>query len=326
MRRITPIPAALIALAAPAAAMADGGAKQFIPSAHENGDGTVTLPLHRGTSGGHDVWFVVLDASTSNGAAAFGANRSNKLANAPGTAAVQRVTVNGGVIDFPATVDFAPVRRVVPGPAGFPPATADPGAIGDPGYSPLIELPDGTILNAPQIANATGVADKALALDTVRGTVVYKETDGFARGNAVKYVSTDASLDVAAAIEDVTYAPPLNVAPFAAGGGTASARAELDAFVNGATGAADPQRQGLNSALLDGLDPLNVLAWTPNQGRYSPLWDVHLAAWSAAAGGTGSNARQRRLAHGEALAAAGMVTAPPGERFGPSGIIVDCPI
>src|SRR4051812_26851736 len=87
MRRIIPILAALIALAAPAAAMADGGAKQFIPSAHENGDGTVTLPLHRGTSGGHDVWFVVLDASTSNGAAAFGANRSNKLANARGTAA-----------------------------------------------------------------------------------------------------------------------------------------------------------------------------------------------------------------------------------------------
>src|SRR3954466_1030022 len=279
MRRIIPILAALIALASPAAAMADGGAKQFIPSAHENGDGTVTLPLHRGTSGGHDVWFVVLDASTSDGAAAFGANRSNKLANARGTAAVQKVTVNGGVIDFPATVDFAPVRRVAPGPTGFPPAIAEPGAVGEPGYSPLIELPDGTILNAPQIANASGAADKALALDTVHGTVVYKETDGFARGNAVKYVSTDASLDVAAAIEDVTYAPALNAAPFAGGDGTDSARAELDAFVNGATGAPNAQRQGLNSALLGGLDPLNVLAWTPNQGRYSPVGDVPLPAW-----------------------------------------------
>src|SRR4051812_9942405 len=117
MRRIIPILAALIALAAPAAAMADGGAKQFIPSAHENGDGTVTLPLHRGTSGGHDVWFVVLDASTSNGAAAFGANRSNKLANARGTAAVQKVTANGGEIHIPATHDISHLRLGAPGSA-----------------------------------------------------------------------------------------------------------------------------------------------------------------------------------------------------------------
>src|SRR3954449_6866772 len=202
MRRIIPILAALIALAAPAAAMADGGAKQFIPSAHENGDGTVTLPLHRGTSGGHDVWFVVLDASTSNGAAAFGANRSNKLANARGTAAVQKVTVKGGVIDFPATVDFAPVRRVVPGPAGFPPAVADPGAVGEPGYSPLIELPDGTVLNAPQIANDTGRADKVVALDPSAGAVLYRETNGESRTHAVRYASFDASNPIAAALEN----------------------------------------------------------------------------------------------------------------------------
>ena len=322
MRRTIPILAALIALAAPAGAMADGGGKQFIPSAHENGDGTVTLPVHRGTSGGHDVWFVVLDASTSNGAAAWGANRSNKLANARGTAAVQKVTVNNGVINFPATVDFAPVRQVAPGPAGFPPAVAQPGAVGEPGYSPLIELPDGTILNAPQLANASGTADKVVALHPVSGTVVYKETNGFARGNAVKYVSTDASLDVAAALEDVTYAPALNAAPFAGGDGTDSARAELDAFVNGATGAANPQRQGLNSALLDGLDPLNVLAWTPNQGRYSPLWDVHLAAWAPGVAPT----RQTEVAAVEDLAEKGAITAPDGSPFAASGFIVDCPI
>src|SRR3954465_4992252 len=117
MRRTIPLIAALLALAAPAGAMADGGGgKQFIPSAHENGDGTVTLPLHRGTSGGHDVWFVVLDASTSGAAQAFGANRSNKLANARGTTAVQKVSVHSGVIDFPRTVDFSPDRAVTPGP------------------------------------------------------------------------------------------------------------------------------------------------------------------------------------------------------------------
>src|SRR5215210_3777070 len=118
MRRTIPLLAALLALAAPAGAMADGGGRTlFIPSAHENGDNTVTLPLHRGTSGGRDVWFIVLDASTSDAASAWGANRSNKLDNARGTGAVQKVTVRNGAIDFPHTVDFTPERVVTPGPA-----------------------------------------------------------------------------------------------------------------------------------------------------------------------------------------------------------------
>jgi hypothetical protein len=192
MRRTIPLIAALLALAAPAAAMADGGGRtQFIPSAHENGDNTVDLPLHHGTSRGRDVSFVVLDANTSNAAQAWGANRSNKLANAAGTGAVQHVTISrDGTIEFPASVNFAPDRVVVPGPTGFPPAAAAPGAVGEDGYSPLIELPGGTILNAPQLANATGQADKVVALDTAGGKVTYKETDGFARGKPVKYVST----------------------------------------------------------------------------------------------------------------------------------------
>jgi hypothetical protein len=324
MRRTIPLIAALLALAAPAAAMADGGGRtQFIPSAHENGDNTVDLPLHHGTSRGRDVWFVVLDANTSNAAQAWGANRSNKLANAAGTSAVQHVTISrDGTIEFPASVNFAPDRVVVPGPTGFPPAAAAPGAVGEDGYSPLIELPDGTILNAPQLANATGRADKVVSLDTAGGKVTYKETDGFARGKPVKYVSTEASLDVAAALEDVTYAPGLNAAPFAGGDGTDSARASLAAFVNGATGSNNPQRQGLNSAILDGLDPLNILAWTPNQGRYSPLWDVHLAAWAPGVAPT----RQTEFAKVADLGRDGTVTAPDGGPFGPSGFIVDCPI
>jgi hypothetical protein len=72
---------------------------------------------------------------------------------------------------------------------------------------------------------------------------------------------------------------PPDAAPFADGDGTDSARASLAAFVNGQTGAGNPERPGLNSAL-DGLDPLNTLAWTQNQGRYRPLWDDHLAMWA----------------------------------------------
>jgi hypothetical protein len=318
--------AALLLAAAPSALADSGSSTQFIRSAVVNADHTATLPLLRGTSGGQTVWYVVLDASTSNAADKYGANRSNKLANARGTSAVQKVSVHNGVIDFPATVDFRPDRKVVAGPTGFPPAVADPGAVGAPGYSPLVQLPDGTVLNAPQIANASGQADKVVAIDTAGGTVRYRLTDGFARGERVQYISTDASDAAVAALENSTWAPNLEKAPFPGGDGTDSARATLVAFVNGQTGAGNPQRQGLNSAILDGLDPLNVLAWKPNQGRYSPLWDVHPAQWSAAAVAKGANIAQTSVDAVEDLVQRGTITGPGGAPFGPADFVVDCPI
>jgi hypothetical protein len=314
------------ALIGASSASASGDRTQFIRSAVEHGDGTATFPLLRGTSHGRTVWFIVLDASTSNAADRYGANRAQKLANARGTAAVQKVREVNGTIDFPATVDFTPQREVTPGPTGFPPAVANPGAVGEPGYSPLIELPDGTVLNAPQIANDSGQADKIVSLNTGARTVRYRETDGFSRGSAVRYVSTDASDPTVATLENSTFAPALAESPFPGGDGTDSARATLVAFVNGQTGAGNPQRQGLNSALLDGLDPLNVLAWKPNQGRYSPLWDVHPAQWSAAAVAARANVRQTSVADVEDLVDEGVITGPGGATFGPADFVVDCPI
>lgn len=304
------------------------GHKLFIMSAVENPDGTATFPLYRGTSQGRTVCYIVLDSSDGKDARARGVNRSKKLANARGTSAVQKVSIVNDVVDFPATVDFtfAHARRVEPGPQGFPPSVAEPGAVGESGYSPLIELPDGTILNAPHIANDSGQADKVVELDTTGGTVTYRETDRVQGGKPVKYVSTDASNPVAAALEDVTFAPALDAAPFAGGDGTDSARATLAAFVNGQTGADNPQRQGLSSALLDGLDPLNVLRWNPDQGRYSPLWDVHLAEWSAQAIANGQNQRQMSFNDIRNLVEEGLITGPDGAPFGPSGFIVNCPI
>jgi hypothetical protein len=200
-------------LGAPAAMAGGGGRTLFIPSAKEQPDGTVILPLHRGTSHGNTVWYIVLVASDGEFAQTAGVSRAQKLANARGTAAVQKVRVVNGVIDFPATVDFRPVRMLTPGPLGFPPAAFNPGAVGEPGYTPLIELPDGTILDAPQIANDSGQADKIVALDTQGGHVTYRETDGFQGGNAVKYVSTEASDPLAATLENSTFAPQLNFAP-----------------------------------------------------------------------------------------------------------------
>lgn len=325
LRRACAAALALVALGA-LATTASAKSGVFISSAVENGDGTVALPLHHATSGGQDVWFVVLDASTGAAADRLGVNRSAKLANA-GPDAVEHVDATlddllAGRAELPATVDFAPLRQVVGDPlTGFPPAIAVPGARGRDGYSPLLALRDGTVLNAPQVANGTGRADKVVALDTAGGRVVYRETNGFQGGRPVRYVSTDASSELAAALEGATYAPALNAAPAPGEDGTDAARAGLAAFVNGQTGATNPQRQGLNSAILDGLDPLNVLRWAPNQGRYSPLWDVHPAAWAGAAGPA-----QTDWDAIEGLVADGRITGPGGAPFGPAGFVVDCPI
>lgn len=323
--------AGLIALGAGAAGLAPlpvlaDGRTLFVASAVENADGTATLPLYRGTSQGRTVWYVLLDSSDGNDADRLGVNRSSKLAHAAGTAAVQKVNIVNGVIDFPKTVDFSPQRVVIPGPTGFPPAAAAPGAVGEFGYSPLIQMPDGTIRNAPHVANDTGRADKAVRIDTVRGKVDLLETDGYANGRRVKYISTDASDPGAAALENSTYAPALNAAPFAGGDGTDSSRTGLVAFINGQVGTGNPQRQGLNAALLDGGDPLNLLFWAPNQGRYSPLWDVHPGQWSAAAVATGLNLAQRDRSQLLKLVADRVVTGPGGATFGPAGFIVNCPI
>src|SRR5215467_3278784 len=132
---------------------------QFITSAVEHPDGTVTFPLHKGISNGQPVYYVLTDASDGSVAAAMGLNTSQKLANAANTGGVEKVSVNpDGTIVFPATVNFSPTPAftLTPGPAGFPPATASPPAVGDPGYSPLIQLPDGVVENTPQVANTTG--------------------------------------------------------------------------------------------------------------------------------------------------------------------------
>ena len=307
--------AALTTVSLGTPAHASDGRTVFLPSAVEHADHTVTLPLHRGEADGQPFWFVVLDASTSNAAQKYGVNRSNKLANV-GNAAQPGHFVNG-VLRVGAGVDFGPTRDVVGG---------VPGSTGAEGYSPIVRLPDGTIIDAPQIANATGLHDKVVSLSTATGKVTLKETEGRSRGNVVHYVSTDASKAGPAALEGATLAPRLDAAPRPGDDSTASARAGLVAFTNGQTGADNPQRQGIASALADGLDPLNVLAWEPNQGRYSPLWDVHLTEWTPAAKAAGRDLRQSRFADVEDLARAGVVTAPGGGRWGASDVVVICPI
>lgn len=71
-----------------------------------------------------------------------------------------------------------------------------------------------------------------------------------------------------------------------------------------------------------------MLRWNPGQGRYSPLWDVHLTQWSAAAVAAGPNVRQTDFGQVPNLADQGLVTGfdgtPAGTAFAASGFIVDC--
>lgn len=301
---------------------------------------TVTLPLRRGTAaGGSAVWYVVLDASDRDAAERLGVNWSPKLANALGTAAVQRAGGGAASPAFPGTVDFRPALALQPGsPAPFPPAVANPGSVGDAAYSPLLTTDGRLVLNAPHVANASGQHDKVVAIDFQRRQVTLRLTAGFYHGNPILYLSTEASDRATAAIEEATFAPNMNAAPGLASGDPAtSARAAIIPVVNGATGVANPNRQGLASAVLGEGSPLNITEIHPrNRGKiptYSPLWDVHPVAWTARAVAAGERVR---LDHHEdvidGLEEGRLVSAGAGPRnpdlggLRAGGFIVNCPI
>lgn len=330
----------LSAQAEPATLNKSGGLEIFLDStiALDEGKGTITLPLFKGTHNGDDAWYVVTESSDREDAERRGINWSPKLINAIGTRAVQQVAISGGRIAFKGTVNFAPVRTVVPGPGGFPPVQADPGSIGDEFYTPLITVGDGIVLNAPQIANHTGVHDRVVNIDFERGAVTLRLTAGLYHGKGILYISTDATDPGVAALEEATSAPNMNDAPgLGLNDPSVSARSAIVPFVNGQTGAGHPERQGLQSALLGEGSPLNVTEIHPrNRGSiptYSPLWDVHLAVWTDAAIAAGE---RRRLDHHQDIAEAveeGWIvsggTGPMNPVLGglrAAGIIVNCPI
>ncbi|WP_295823162.1 hypothetical protein [uncultured Deinococcus sp.] len=284
----------------------------------------ITLPLYEGRSGGQSFGFVVTEASDRDVARILGVNYAPNLARAAGTAATQKATLRGGRLSVNATVDFRPDRVVTPGPGGFSPAALQPGEVGQAGYSPLIELPGGIVLNASHVSNGSGQHTKVVSVNAARHRVTLQETEGFYDGNEVYYVSLDASASDAAALEGVTLAPALDAAPGLNGGGQ-TARSGLALFINGQTGADNPQRQGLTSALRGEGSPLNVLEEFPRDDEYSPLWNVHVTVWTDAAVAAGMTLRQTDFGEVQALAAAGTVTAPGGGAWGPSGFIVNCP-
>jgi hypothetical protein len=306
---------------------------------------TVTLPLHEGrTTDGRVTWYVVSESSDKADATRRGVNYSNKLLNAVGTAAVQKVHYHDGELVFEGTVNFGLTHVLVPGPNGFPPLQFAAGAAGDAKYTPLVQIvPDkdertgtgaGVVLNAPQVANDSGKSGSVVAIDYEHKTVTLNLLGGWVDGQFTLYLHTDASAELVAALESSTYTPNLNAAPGLASDEPPSARASISPVVNGIRGDSDPMRQGLESALLGEGDPFNVAQEQPSDPvHYTPIWDVSPVQWTEAAIAAGLRVQLHSQDAIRTQALAGnIVSALPGTPdlslggINSSGAISNCPI
>src|SRR5712692_11648066 len=120
--------------------------------------GTITLPLYLGHLKGSkkNVWYILTDVDDPNVAAELGLNFSAKLTFASNAARTATLAADGTLVFDKGTVDFSPVRNIVPGPSGaeFPPVSFQPGAVGDADYSPFVQVTNagGVIYNASIVA------------------------------------------------------------------------------------------------------------------------------------------------------------------------------
>jgi hypothetical protein len=312
--------------------------------------GTITLPLYRGRmrDDGSSVWYVVTDTTDEGNAIALGLNFAPKLAYSNMGLGVRpaRLRANGILEFHRGRVSFAPERRVEAGgpDSGFPPSVAEPGSVGNNSYSPLVRIINAGnhIYNAPVIAFGVSaneidfpdgnpdyslVHDKVVSIDMVNETVTLLLTPGFSFARPVLYLSTEASVPDVAALEGATLAPGLLDIEVGNDDSLFSAVERIFVMANGPTGCENPQRQGLNSAILNGRAPFNVLGGVPTIATdYSPLWDVNLGEWTEEAIENGYRSRVNEEFQILSLVEGGFITGPGGIEYGSVGVIVNCPI
>jgi hypothetical protein len=308
----------------------------------------VTLPVYTGIGpSGNPTYFIITEGADYEVAKLMGLNYAPKLVNGRGTVGSQQVTLENGMIKFKGDVDFSPVRTLAPGPFPntFPPSVAIPGSVGDAEYSPVIVLPSGSVMSASIVANSTGTHDHLVSIDYVKGTVVFEILDGFEGGEQYYFHLVTESSDMGAAtIERGTFTPRLaNLPEF--GKSMPNDKSALLGFAplaNGETGANNPERQGLNSTILDGnaFDPINVFPLDPENNKkennnYSPMWDAHIYVWTDAAIQAGKRKRVKSMTQLKALFDEGsVVNAPPNTGdpnpivagLKPTRAIINCPV
>ncbi len=312
--------------------------------------GTITLPLYQGSIAGSKktVWYILTDVDDQGVATLLGLNYSAKLSYAANGARTANLDENGNLVFDKGTVDFSPVRSIVPGPPGaeFPPQSAQPGAIGDKDYSPLVRVLNsgGVIYNAPMMAFGVGandinfpnggvdyskVHDQVVAIDPINMTVTLNVINGFSFGRPVWYLSTEASIPLAAAIEHNTFAPLMQNIVLGRDDSFTSPIERIFIATNGpeSGGCQNPLRQGLSADLADGARPNNVLGGIPTIATdYSPVWDAQLFSWTQAAISQGFRGQVREEFQILTFVQDGLITGPGGNKFGSSGFSINCPI
>ncbi len=312
--------------------------------------GTITLPLYQGSMAGSKktVWYVLTDVDDQGVATLLGLNYSAKLSYAANGARTANLDENGNLVFDKGTVDFSPVRSIVPGPPGveFPPQSAQPGAIGDKDYSPLVRVMNagGVIYNAPMMAfdvganeinfpnggvDYTKVHDQVLAIDPINMTVTLNVINGFSFGRPVWYLSTETSIPLGAAIEHNTFAPLMQNIVLGKDDSFTSPIERIFIATNGpeAGGCNNPLRQGLSADLADGARPNNVLGGIPTIATdYSPVWDAQLFAWTQDAINQQFRGQVREEFQILTFVRDGLITGPGGAKFGSSGFSINCPI
>ncbi len=312
--------------------------------------GTITLPLYQGqTKDGTAVWYILTDTNDKGNADALGLNYSAKLTYAAVGNAVRHATLEADqTLTFDTgAVDFTPERTLVPGEGenAFPPMSATPGSVGDATYTPLVKIDNAGefIYNAPVVAfGATDeqlnafcdgdpdyavVHDKVAKICAADMTVTINLTAGFSFAKPVLYLSTEASDETVATLEGATFTPALRDITVGHDDSAFSPVERIFVTANGPTGSDNPQRQGLNSAILDGRSPLNVLGGIPTVATdYSPLWDANLGEWTQEAIDKGYRARVTEEFQILGLVEQGWITGPGGNEYGSIGIVINCPI
>jgi hypothetical protein len=311
--------------------------------------GTITIPLYLGhMKNGKNVWYILTDVDNPGVAAELGLNFSAKMSFMATAARTANFDQNQDLVFDAGTVDFSPVRSITPGPAGseFPPTAFQPGEVGDKNYSPFVQIVNaaGTIYNAPIVAydvNAsdinfptgnvdyTKVHDEVVAIDPVNMTVTLNLINGFSFGRPVWYISMDASIPLAAAIEHNTYAPLMAALHLGDDDSFSSPIERIFIATNGAENGQcnNPLRQGLSADLADGHRPNNTLGGIPTIALdYSPAWDANLYEWTQAAINSGYRGQLREEFNILTFVKDGLLTGPGGAPFGSSGFAINCPI
>jgi hypothetical protein len=312
--------------------------------------GTITIPLYLGYMAGtkQKVWYILTDVDDQGVAAELGLNYSAKLTFAAGGARNANFDKDNNLIFDKGTVDFSPVRKIVPGPSGaeFPPLSAQPGSVGDKNYSPLVRVLNdgGTIYNASIVAfgvNAnqinfpngnvdhSKVHDQVVAIDPINMTVTLNLINGFSFGRPVWYLSMDASIPLSAAIEHSTYAPLQATLPLGDDDSFSSPIERIFIATNGPEqdGCDNPKRQGLSADLADGHRPNNTLGGIPTIALdYSPIWDANLYEWTPDAISKGYREQLREEFQILTFVNDGLLTGPGGKPFGSAGFSINCPI